>query len=95
MGYFTKTQVGVANFRIDIGVKNREDGNYICGVECDGATYHSSHNARENDRIREDVLIKKGWNIYRIWSTDWFKNREEQIDKLRKHLVMLSFNDLG
>jgi very-short-patch-repair endonuclease len=43
-------------------------------VECDGATYHRSKSARDRDRLREEVLNDKGWDIVRVWSTDWFDN---------------------
>ena len=59
------------------------------GVECDGATYHSSKFARDRDRLREEVLHKRRWNIFRIWSTDWFNNRDLVIKNLLKELDML------
>ncbi|MDO4803151.1 MAG: hypothetical protein Q4A15_13370, partial [Prevotellaceae bacterium] len=47
---------------------------------CVGATYHSSKNARDRDRLRQEILERMGWKFYRIWSTDWFRNKEiEQI----------------
>ncbi len=52
------------------------------GIECDGATYHSSKTARDRDRIRQNVLENLGWNIVRIWSTDWIRNPERQIDRV-------------
>jgi hypothetical protein len=57
-------------------------GRYLCGIECDGAMYHSSETARDRDRLRQQVLEARGWTIYRLWSTDWFKDREGQIERL-------------
>ncbi len=54
------------------------------GVECDGATYHSSSSARDRDRHRQEVLENLGWKIHRIWSTDWFSNPNREADRLRK-----------
>ncbi len=51
-------------------------GKFLLGVECDGATYHSAPSARDRDRLRQLVLEGLGWNIHRIWSTDWWFNRE-------------------
>jgi very-short-patch-repair endonuclease len=74
-GYSVEPQVGCSGYRIDLGVKNPTAlGSYILGIECDGATYHSSKCARERDRLRQDVLESIGWKIYRIWSTDWIKD---------------------
>jgi superfamily I DNA and/or RNA helicase/very-short-patch-repair endonuclease len=80
-------QVGVASYRIDIGVTLPErEGEYILGIECDGATYHSSRSARDRDRLREEVLVSRGWKIYRVWSTDWFYQHEEAKGRLLKAL---------
>ena len=75
LGYEAVPQVGVSSYFIDIGVKHpKYPLGYICGVECDGATYHSSKSARDRDRLREEVLSRLGWDLYRIWSTDWFRD---------------------
>ena len=79
-GYRIAYQVGVAGFFIDLAVIDPEQpGRYILGIECDGASYHSSHMARVRDRSRQAVLESLGWTIHRIWSTDWFRNPHEQL----------------
>lgn len=76
-------QVGVAGYRIDFGVIDElVPGRYLCGLECDGAAYHSSETARDRDRLRQQVLEARGWTIHRLWSTDWFKDRHGQIKRL-------------
>lgn len=83
-------QVGLAGYRIDLGVKHpKYPYGYLIGVECDGATYHSSKSARERDVIRQQVLEGLGWNIYRIWSTDWFSNPEQEFQKLKNYIQKL------
>ena len=84
-GYEVKKQVGCANYRIDLAIVDKEKpGKYILAIECDGASYHSSTTARDRDWLRQKCLKDLGWNIYRIWSTDWFKNRNREIEKLIK-----------
>ena len=74
-GYRLATQVGCSGYRIDMAVKHPTiSGQYVLGIECDGATYHSAKTARDRDRLRQDVLENMGWKIYRIWSTDWIKD---------------------
>jgi very-short-patch-repair endonuclease len=76
-------QVGVAGYRIDLAVRDEAvPGQYVCGIECDGVAYHSSETARDRDRLREEALRDRGWIIHRIWSTDWFKDREGQIERI-------------
>lgn len=82
-GYEVQPQVGMSGFFIDIGVIDPNNTNrFMCGIECDGATYHSSRSARDRDRLRQSILESRGWNIYRIWSTDWFHRRKDQEKKL-------------
>lgn len=82
-GYDVVTQVGCSGYRIDMAVKHPTlSGRFILGIECDGATYHSSRTARERDRLRQTILEDIGWKIYRIWSTDWIKDPKNEENRL-------------
>lgn len=84
-GYRVQPQVGVAGYRIDIGVRHPEfPGAYALGIECDGAMYHSSRTARDRDRLREEVLAGVGWRLHRIWGTDWYRGRAAAELRLRE-----------
>ncbi|GLK77679.1 hypothetical protein GCM10008171_29330 [Methylopila jiangsuensis] len=86
-GWTAHPQVGVSGFRIDLGVVHPDKpGLYLAGVECDGATYHSSATARDRDRLREMVLTSLGWRIRRVWSRDWWSNAPEALDVLDARL---------
>jgi len=88
MGFEPVPQVGVAGFRIDIGVRHPSwPHGFIMGVECDGATYHSSRSARDRDRLREQVLRNLGWELHRIWSTDWFSDPAREASRLREAIA--------
>lgn len=81
-GHTVHHQIGTAGFLIDLAVVDpRSPGRYVLAIECDGATYHSSRWARDRDRLREQVLRDRGWQVHRIWSTDWFHRRDEQLRK--------------
>jgi len=87
LGYKVDSQIGTAGFRIDLGVRHPENNSqYMLAVECDGATYHSALWARERDRLRQDVLEYLGWRFHRVWSTDWFYRRSQEISALKKAL---------
>jgi very-short-patch-repair endonuclease len=82
-GFHVHPQVGVKGFRIDLGVIDpAKPGEYILGIECDGAAYHSARSARDRDRLRQEVLEGLGWRLHRIWSTDWFHNPQSASSKL-------------
>lgn len=84
-GFEVVPQLGVAGFRIDIAVKHpMHPGSYLAAIECDGATYHSGVSVRDRDRIRQEILEGLGWKdrIWRIWSTDWFRNPLRETERL-------------
>lgn len=89
-GYEVVAQVGVMGFRIDLGVRHPDwPFGFLLGIECDGATYHSSLSARDRDRLRQQVLEGLGWTIYRIWSTDWFSDPRRELAKLVEFIETL------
>lgn len=76
-------QVGCAGYAIDLAVVDQENpGRYLLGIECDGATYHSSATARDRDRLRQQVLEGLGWRIHRIWSTEWFRKPQREVERV-------------
>lgn len=86
-GYDVQPQVGVSGFRIDIGVRHpNAPGVFMLGVECDGAMYHSSRTARDRDRLRHEILVGLGWQLHHIWGLDWYRNRAQEEQRLRRRL---------
>ena len=64
-------------------------GRYLTGVECDGATYHRSATARDRDKLREQVLRGLGWEILRVWSTDWWIDPRGTLERVHAQLDAL------
>jgi very-short-patch-repair endonuclease len=82
-GYAVDTQVGASGYRIDLAVVHpRHPDRYILGIECDGAMYHSSPQAKERDVYRQRFLEARGWKIMRIWSRNWWKQPMREIEKI-------------
>lgn len=89
-GWQVHTQIGASSFRVDLGVVHPDyAGRYLAGVECDGATYHRSATARDRDKLREQVLRGLGWEILRIWSTDWWVNPGGTLEQVHFRLTEL------
>ena len=93
-GYECAPQVGVNGFFIDVAVKypGRPE-QFMMGIECDGATYHSSKSVRDRDRLRQKILENLGREIQRIWSADWFKNPETALKPILERLDELKAKD--
>ena len=82
-------QYGASRFCIDLVAMHPEKrGLPVLAIECDGKAYHSSATARDRDRLRQEQLMRQGWQFHRIWSTDWFYHREEEIGR-----ALVAYND--
>ena len=81
-GYNVDAHVGCSAFRIDLGLRIPDSLDYALAIECDGDSYRDAKNARDRDRLRQEVLERMGWIYYRIWSTDWYKNNQIEKDRL-------------
>ena len=93
-GWVVQTQVGVSKFRIDLGIVHPDKpGRFLAGVECDGATFHSSPTARDRDRVRHAVLTSLGWELVRLWSTDYFLDPDSAVGRVHDALTELLARD--
>ena len=86
-GYVVDREIGCSSRVLEIGVKdakNDDASNYVMAIECDGDTYRSFKNARDRDVTRRSVLSGMGWSYYRVWSVEWFENKEAEKERLLK-----------
>lgn len=76
-------QHGASGYRIDFAVQDPDQpGRFILAIECDGASFHSAQTARDRDRLRQEQLERIGWSFHRIWSSEWFHNKEAAVHKV-------------
>ena len=89
-GYEVHRAVGCSGYRLDLAIVDSENpGKYLLGIECDGDTYHRAATARDRDKLRHLILEGLGWKIHRIWSTDWWHDRDQQKNKLLEKIEKL------
>lgn len=74
---------GESRYRIDFAVRNPDEPErFLLAIECDGPGYQQVPTARDRDCLRRQVLVGLGWRFHRIWSTDWYLRRDEEIDRV-------------
>lgn len=82
-GYDTELSVGHSEYRVDVGVVDPENNErYILGILLDGEGYANAKTVRDRELAQVGVLNGLGWRIVRIWSVDWWDNREREIDRV-------------
>ncbi len=79
-GYAYQCNVGHSNFKIDIAVVNPFDENeYLLGIMLDGDTYKASlNNTKDREISQLGILRGLGWSLHRIWTMDWWDNKDQE-----------------
>ena len=96
LGYQVKSQVGYSGYRIDLAILHPDDpSRYIFGIECNGAMFHSAKSTRERDVARQEFLQNRGWVIERIWSTNWWRNPDREIERIKQRIEALRAKPIG
>lgn len=82
-GYQCVKMVGHSDFRVDIAVVDPYvPTKYIMGILLDGEGYRKTKNTRDREVAQIGVLKNLGWTIHRVWTIDWWDNREKVIRNL-------------
>ncbi|MDY4219527.1 MAG: DUF3320 domain-containing protein [Candidatus Faecousia sp.] len=82
-GYGTRAMVGHSGYRIDVGVIDpRDPERYLLGILLDGPAYGSAKTTRDRELAQISVLRGLGWSIHRIWTADWWDNREKELQRI-------------
>lgn len=87
LGHFSDAdiiqQYKVGGFRLDFLLQIND---LKIVLECDGKAYHSSNEAYAYDVYRQKELENMGLKVYRIWSTNWFQDKEKEISKFLRYI---------
>ena len=89
-GLQCETMIGHSDFRVDIAVVDPyEPTRYMMGILLDGDGYKQTENTRDREVAQIGVLSNLGWVIHRIWTIDWWDNRDKVLVRLEKELDSL------
>jgi hypothetical protein len=82
-GLIVEERVGRSIARIDLAIADRNrPGNYVMGILTDGASYAMAGDARDRERLREEVLTGLGWYLHRVWSQEWIRDRDREGERI-------------
>ena len=84
LGYSVETNLGNTDYKLSLAVYDKTKDRYLLGIECDYAAFKSSDSILERDVYRNKFLESRGWSIMRVWSRDWWMNKEKVINSIVK-----------
>ena len=86
-GYKYQRFVGHSRFKVDIAVINPyNEEEYLLGIMLDGESYGQSRNTKDREVAQISVLNGLGWELHRIWTMDWWDDRDRELSKLMQIL---------
>lgn len=86
-GYEFQKAVGHSKFKVDIAVINPYNPEeYLLGIMLDGESYRQALNTKDREVAQISVLNGLGWELHRIWTMDWWDNRDKELLKLMQLL---------
>lgn len=82
-GFDVLTNIGNSGFKIDLGIVDpKKPSEYLLGVLCDGPNYRDSKTAKDREIIQSDILNLLGWNTHKVWSCDWWDDKERVTEEI-------------
>lgn len=82
-GYQYQKAVGHSRFKVDLAVLNpHKPEEYLLGILLDGESYCQSSNTKDREVAQISVLEGLGWEVHRIWTMDWWDNRDKVLARL-------------
>lgn len=80
-GLHVRRNIGIGGYSLDMAVMSA-DGIPLLGIECDASAYRQS-SARERDIYLRRYFETRGWKLFRIWASDWWRDTEKVIRRIR------------
>jgi hypothetical protein len=83
--YEVETEVGIGGYSVSLAVKNPDAEGYLLGILCD---VHDDldMNARRDLFHQETYLKARGWNLYRVFSANWYTDANREMRRIRELL---------
>lgn len=80
--YEVKRSVEIGSFVINIAIYNKESHKYLLGIECNGMKTFANESEISDDVYRQYYLENRGWNIYKVWFSEWFSNKSNEVQNI-------------
>jgi very-short-patch-repair endonuclease len=88
-GHQVRRSVGLSDYRVDLAIIDPLNPEaFLLGIECDSENYLSGETARAREWLRGSVLKSLGWQLHRVWSSDWTQNREAVLQEIEQAIVI-------
>lgn len=96
LGYVVRTQIGYADYRIDLAVVDPDEPErYLLGIKCDGRQYRNLPSVQDQYSLAPAMLERLGWVLHRVWAIGWYKDPEGEKNRLKQKLEEARFQKVS
>lgn len=90
-GLLCDANVGVSDFKIDVAVVDPRDKNkYVLAIIADSEHSAKIPSAKDRMTMQTRILKKLGWNVYNLWTINYFNNQKREINKIKEVVATLT-----
>lgn len=83
--------VGVSDFKIDVAVVDPKNKNrYILAILADSENSCKLKGVKDRVTMQTKILRKLGWNIYQLWTVNYYNNPRREIAKIKDYISTLT-----
>ncbi len=78
--------IGQSRFKVSLAVRNKETSTYRLGIVIDDTSHYDNSDVVEQYCQKPQVLHGFGWDIYHLYTKDWYLNPKKVIEEIKSHL---------
>lgn len=92
-GLKTQTNIGTSDYKVDIGIIDPDNQHeYLLAILVDSENYFKVSTTNDRELLAPSVLKGLGWNVFRIWTLDWIKNKDKIVAEIKTLLEQIKNN---
>jgi len=81
--YQVKRNIGIGDYTINLAVYDEETSSYNLGIICESK---DMKNARKDLIHQEKYLQARGWTVYHVFESNWYKDPNAEMRNIREYL---------
>lgn len=83
--------LGVSDFKIDVAVVDPKNKNrYVLAILADSENSCKLRGVKDRVTMQTKILRKLGWNVYQLWTVNYYNNPRREISKIKDYVTALT-----
>ena len=93
--YDVRKSVEIGSFIINLAIYEKSTNSCLLNIECAGVTNYNKESEVSDSIYKQYYLKVRGYNIHKVWVTDWFASKEQEVNKIIEKLNLVQQIDVA